>query len=74
MDRTDRDDPDPRAGHARGAARIMSEAAQPPAPSAPCPVHRAEDLLNCSRTARILLGEKTYLLRLTRAGKLILTK
>lgn len=52
----------------------MNCATHPPAPGEPGPVYRAEDLLNCSRTARIVLGEETYLLRLTRAGKLILTK
>ncbi|MEM9797286.1 MAG: hemin uptake protein HemP [Pseudomonadota bacterium] len=38
------------------------------------PVYRAEDLLANSGTARIVLGDQTYILRLTRAGKLILTK
>lgn len=38
------------------------------------PVHRAEHLLLGKSTARILLGTETYILRLTRAGKLILTK
>lgn len=38
------------------------------------PVHAAEDLLAGGGTARIVLGEQVYVLRLTRAGKLILTK
>ena len=49
--------------------------ADPAAAPIPCgPVHRAEHLLLGKRTARILLGGETYVLRLTRAGKLILTK
>ena len=43
-----------------------------PAPAEP--VHRAEALLGREGTAHILLGDRTYVLRLTRAGKLILTK
>ena len=38
------------------------------------PVHRAEHLLLGRSEARILLGDQCYTLRLTRAGKLILTK
>ena len=50
---------------------------------APCPAdppaHAARDLLGPGGTARIVLdtaghGEQVYTLRLTRAGKLILTK
>lgn len=41
---------------------------------APVPVHRAEDLTGGGCEARILLGEQQYTLRITRAGKLILTK
>ncbi|WP_371155176.1 hemin uptake protein HemP [Jannaschia sp. 2305UL9-9] len=37
-------------------------------------VHRAEDILSGATTAKIVLGNQTYTLRLTRAGKLILTK
>lgn len=36
--------------------------------------HAAEDLLAGGTQARIALGDQTYTLRLTRAGKLILTK
>lgn len=38
------------------------------------PIHLAETLLQGGREARIVLGGSTYILRLTRAGKLILTK
>ena len=38
------------------------------------PVHLARDILRGTSEARIVLGDQTYLLRLTRAGKLILTK
>ncbi|WP_308918118.1 hemin uptake protein HemP [Jannaschia sp. LMIT008] len=40
----------------------------------PGPVHRIEDLLRGHDEARIVLGPHVYTLRLTRAGKLILTK
>jgi len=42
-------------------------------PSVP-PVHHAEDLVGPSKLAHIQLGDQTYILRITRAGKLILTK
>lgn len=38
------------------------------------PVHRAEDLTAGGTQARIVLGDQVYSLRITRAGKLILTK
>ncbi|MEZ5675808.1 Hemin uptake protein HemP [Thalassovita litoralis] len=38
------------------------------------PVHRAEDLTQGGTQARIVLGDQVYSLRITRAGKLILTK
>lgn len=43
---------------------------------APCPTprHEAADLLCGSNTAEIRLEDRVYTLRLTRAGKLILTK
>lgn len=44
-----------------------------PAPEGP-PTHRAEDLVGPARQARILLGDQVYVLRITRQGKLILTK
>ena len=44
-----------------------------PAP-APVPVHRAQDLTGGGSLAQIVLDGKVYALRITRAGKLILTK
>lgn len=41
---------------------------------APCPLHQAEQLTLGGRTAKIMLGDALYTLRITRAGKLILTK
>ncbi|TNF64644.1 MAG: hemin uptake protein HemP [Rhodobacteraceae bacterium] len=38
------------------------------------PVFRAEDLTGGGQTALILLGDQVYQLRITKAGKLILTK
>jgi hemin uptake protein HemP len=38
------------------------------------PLHRAEALLQGGPCARIALRDQVYLLRLTRSGKLILTK
>ncbi|MDX2484845.1 MAG: hemin uptake protein HemP [Pseudodonghicola sp.] len=38
------------------------------------PAHRAEELTGGGRLAYIALGEQIYTLRITRAGKLILTK
>jgi hemin uptake protein HemP len=38
------------------------------------PVHRARDLTGPGGLARILLDGQAYALRITRAGKLILTK
>lgn len=38
------------------------------------PRHEATDLLRGSNTAEIRLEDRVYTLRLTRAGKLILTK
>ncbi|WP_235000761.1 hemin uptake protein HemP [Pseudooctadecabacter jejudonensis] len=38
------------------------------------PAYRAEDLVKGGDTAQIILGTQTYTLRITRAGKLILTK
>lgn len=51
----------------------MSDAPRPPE-TAGVPVHRAEHLLLGRGEARIVLGDQVYVLRLTRAGKLILTK
>jgi hemin uptake protein HemP len=38
------------------------------------PVHNAEDLTKGGTQANIVLGDQVYNLRITRAGKLILTK
>lgn len=38
------------------------------------PTHAAQDLTQGGPVARIVLGDQTYTLRITRAGKLILTK
>ena len=38
------------------------------------PLYRAEDLTRGGQTARIVLGEQVYQLRITKLGKLILTK
>ncbi len=38
------------------------------------PTHSAETLTAGGQTAQIKLSDQTYLLRITRAGKLILTK
>lgn len=45
-----------------------------PAPATAEPVHLATDLVGDGGTARILLAGQAYVLRITRAGKLILTK
>ncbi len=42
--------------------------------SADMPVHQAEVLTGGGREAKIVLGDQVYTLRITRAGKLILTK
>jgi hemin uptake protein HemP len=39
-----------------------------------CPVHDAEALTDGGREARIVLNGQVYTLRITRQGKLILTK
>ena len=38
------------------------------------PIHRAEDLTQGGQTAQIVLGDQVYQLRITKLGKLILTK
>ncbi len=51
------------------------EAAQHSAPQdAPIPVHAAQSLTEGGPTAHILLEGQLYTLRITRGGKLILTK
>lgn len=41
---------------------------------APQPLHQAEQLTLGGRTAKIMLGDALYTLRITKSGKLILTK
>jgi hemin uptake protein HemP len=48
--------------------------APPPEPRDPAPVHDALVLTGGGREARIRLAGTTYTLRITRLGKLILTK
>lgn len=50
---------------------LLSASGAPPAPE---PVHDARDLTGPAGQARILLDGQAYTLRITRAGKLILTK
>ncbi|MGS4944056.1 hemin uptake protein HemP [Meridianimarinicoccus sp. RP-17] len=45
-----------------------------PAPAGGAPVHDARHLTGPDQTGYIRLDDKTYVLRITRAGKLILTK
>jgi hemin uptake protein HemP len=40
----------------------------------PCPLHHARDLTGDGPIAKIMLGDALYTLRITRLGKLILTK
>ncbi|MGH1367614.1 MAG: hemin uptake protein HemP [Maritimibacter sp.] len=40
----------------------------------PCPLHHARDLTGNGPIAKIMLGDALYTLRITRQGKLILTK
>lgn len=49
-------------------------AARDPALSAPRPLHEAVVLTAGGPLADIVLGDQVYTLRITRAGKLILTK
>jgi hemin uptake protein HemP len=54
--------------HRAQTQHTQSAAAPPP------PVHNAVDLTRGGVQARIRLGEQIYTLRITRQGKLILTK
>ena len=47
---------------------------KPDEDDSPVPCHCAEDLMAGGQAAHIKLGEQLYTLRITRAGKLILTK
>lgn len=58
----------------RGAARkALPSADLTPGPR-PAPLHSARDLTGGGEIARIALDSQVYTLRITRAGKLILTK
>lgn len=54
----------------------MSFHASPPKqfPATTLPTYSAKDLTQDGDVAQIVLGDQTYTLRITRAGKLILTK
>lgn len=52
--------------------QTMAETAKPAAPN--LPTYDAQDLTGNGHQAYIVLGDQTYTLRITRAGKLILTK
>lgn len=60
------DDPDTPGGKAPAAGAD----ARPGAP----PMHDAETLMQGKGQTRIVLGDQVYTLRITRQGKLILTK
>lgn len=51
----------------------LAKQVTPPAPSA-LPTYAVEELTKGSNQAHIVLGGQIYTLRITRAGKLILTK
>ena len=46
----------------------------PPRPAPACPVVKSEDLFREAREVRIVHRDEEYRLRITRAGKLILSK
>ena len=57
----------------------MNALSRPPKPTTgpvepPVETYDARDLIRTGALARIVLDDQTYLLRITRAGKLILTK
>ncbi len=53
---------------------MTEQSACAPSGDAFCPVHDAAALTNGGRLAHIVLNGQTYALRITRQGKLILTK
>ena len=53
---------------------VMSEATHTPSEPAGMPVHNAENLLGEDGRAGLLLNGMLYILRVTKSGKLILTK
>mgnify|MGYP001990040787 CR=1 FL=1 len=54
----------------------MNYLSSPPQPSSSSEIltYSARDLIQNGQTVQIVLDEQTYTLRITRAGKLILTK
>jgi hemin uptake protein HemP len=54
----------------------MNYLSSPPQPSSSSEIitYSARDLIQNGQTVKIILDEQTYTLRITRAGKLILTK
>ena len=58
--------------HSRDTFAPTERATLPPVSS--IPIHRAEDLTGGGSLANIVLSGQVYALRITRAGKLILTK
>jgi hemin uptake protein HemP len=65
--------PSPRAQAAEDPAAPAAACAPLP-PAAPVPCHEATDLTAGGAVARIRLNGQHYALRITRQGKLILTK
>ena len=53
---------------------VPSAASTTTNPTPPLPVYSAEELTKDGTQANIVLGDQVYVLRITRAGKLILTK
>lgn len=53
---------------------MITTSHEPPIAESPAPVITTADLLGSARELVILHGEETYRLRVTRHGKLILTK
>lgn len=58
--------------HREHTAMMIKQTTNPPVES--FPVYKATDLTEGRDQARIQLGDQLYTLRITRAGKLILTK
>ncbi|QYK42932.1 MAG: hemin uptake protein HemP [Paracoccaceae bacterium] len=57
-----------------GPLRLPQAVEVPPQPAQATPLHDARRLTGPGGTAQIILDGQLYVLRITRAGKLILTK
>lgn len=57
-----------------GVPEMTAQIPLPQSLAQSAPVHSADELLGDSRVAYIALEDQVYTLRLTRAGKLLLTK